>query len=99
MASSAVTRRQNLVLAFIAAAAFIATATFVPAAVPLFVAPIRAAPAGKLCAVDDTALDIFEHAGLAATTTSVNAQGFNHPVIWIDAEGGVAHAEGAVLTG
>src|SRR5260221_14693582 len=66
---------------------------------PFNLAEFAAAPAGKLRAVDNAALDIFEHAGFAAGAAGVNAQSLDHAMIGIDAKCGIAHAEGGVLAG
>ena len=71
---------------------------FIPAAVPFFVGPFSAAPAGKLRAVDDTTFDVFEHPDFAARSSSVNAQSLDYAVIRVNAESGVAHAKSPILS-
>src|SRR5258708_4526742 len=99
MASSAVTRPEDLELAFITAATFITTHTFTPATIPPFVAPLPLSPAGKVRAVDGAAFDIFEHAVFFVMIRRAPRSTLVPYTTRFRSESRVAHAEGNVLTG
>src|SRR5713101_2640641 len=70
--------------------------TFTPAASPAAFAPLAAAPARKLIAVDDATFAKLEHAVLAVAVASVDAQSLDSPRIRVFAKSRVAHPEGDI---
>ena len=70
-----------------------------PTATPGFVAPVAAAPAAELGAVDRAAFTILKHAFLPVRPAGIDAERLHLSRIGIGAEGAVAHAEGAILAG